>query len=579
MVRAVLVASRRAGQPNRLDAHREALNRKLTGDNIDPRPPAFFSRAGISAALLNPSSATRMQGASIAIGPLLDPRDDWHVPGAPLPDGSFALLRADEAKVELAADSVGSRTLWYALTNHELIASTSQRAIVTLLGSFEPNRDALPWMLSSGTLGPTAAWDSRLHRLQPGERVVLDRTRWRLESRTEPLVFEPDDAPRETHLERLRAAVIETCRRWSFDARKWVLTLSGGADSRSLLCLLRDRGIRSVTWGLPNTTEQDGNDAQIARRIANALAVPHRFFAIDSSAGAPDVVLERFLAAGEGRVARISGYVDGFGIWKTLFDEGYDGVIRGDEAFGSVSVSSPFQARYTASLTTLSDFFGADECEAFELPAQPLPEALERGRRETLATWRDRLYQQFRVPTLLAGLTDLKTAYVDVGNPLLARSVLECVRALPDDLRTEKQLWREIVDAQLPNFALATRVAIPSLTDYVSDRRVLALLLDELTTERARGVFAPLLLARCCAALRAAVGTQRGARRESSYLPALSRAVPPRLRAIVRNWRPTRESIDPLVLAFRAFVASRMHALLRADAATKATSLEPAINA
>jgi len=86
------------------------LNRKLTGDNIDPRPPAFFSHAGISAALLNPSSATRMQDASIAIGPLLDPRDDWHVPGAPLPDGSFALLRADEAKVELVTfDNRGAR--------------------------------------------------------------------------------------------------------------------------------------------------------------------------------------------------------------------------------------------------------------------------------------------------------------------------------------------------------------------------------------------------------------------------------------------------------------------------------------
>jgi hypothetical protein len=396
----------------------------------------------------------------------------------------------------------------------------------------------------------------------------------------DPVVFAADDAAsRDTHLERLRAAVIETCRRWSFDAGKWVLTLSGGADSRSLLCLLRDRGIRSVTWGLPNTTEQDGNDAQVAQRIANALAVPHRFFAIDSHAGAAEVVLERFLAAGEGRVARISGYVDGFGIWKTLYNEGYDGVIRGVEAFGSVSVSSPFQTRYTASLTTLADFFRPEECEAFELPEQPLPAPLARGRRETLATWRDRLYQQFRVPTLLAGLTDLKTAYVDVGNPLLARSVLECVRALPDDLRTEKQLWHEIVDAQLPDVALATRVAIPALTDFLCDPRVLALLLDELTTERARSVSAPLLLARCCAALRAAVGAHRAARRESSYRPALSRAVPPRLRAIFRNWSPTRPSIDPLVLAFRAFVVTRMHALLHADAMSQPATLEPAIHA
>jgi hypothetical protein len=554
------------------------LNRKLAGDNICPRPPAFACEPGLSAALLNPSPASRMQGASIAIGTLLNPRDDWHVPEAPLPDGSFALLRADDTKVELAADSVGSRTLWYAMTDHDFIASSSQRAIVTLLGSFEPNRDALPWMLSSGTLGPTAAWDARLRRVQPGERVVLDRARWRLQSKLEPAAFDADDSQSyDQQLERLRAAVADACRRWSFDARKWVLTLSGGADSRSLLCLLRDRGIEAITWGLPETAEEKGNDAQIACRIATALGVPHRFFPIDSH-GAPEVVLDRFLSTGEGRVARISGYVDGFRIWKTLFDEGYAGVIRGDEAFGSIPVTSPFAARWTSSLTTLADFFPAEERETFELPEQPLPEGLERGNGETLATWRDRLYQQFRLPTLLAGLTDLKTAYVEVANPLLSRSVLECVRRLPDAMRTEKQLWRDVVRAQLPDVALATRVAIPSLTDCVADRRMVTVLLDELTSERAATVFAPLLRARCCAALRAALGTRRAARRDNWH-PALARAVPERVRAVVRNWRAARPTIEPLVLAFRAFVATRMFALLRSDAATRSDNLEPAINA
>ena len=172
MVRAVLVAARHPSQPNRLDAYREVLNRKLTGDNIDARPPAMIRRAGLTAAVLNPGSTVRMQGASIVVGNLLEPAGDWHVPGAPLPDGSFALLRADDTFVELAADGVGSRTLWYALTDRELIASTSQRAIVTLLGSFEPNRGVLPWMLSSGTLGPLGGWDTRLKRVQPGERWI-----------------------------------------------------------------------------------------------------------------------------------------------------------------------------------------------------------------------------------------------------------------------------------------------------------------------------------------------------------------------------------------------------------------------
>jgi hypothetical protein len=579
MVRAVLVVSRHPGQPNRLDAYRDVLSRKLAGDNIDPRPPAVVRNGGVSAVLLNPSGAARMQGASIAIGTLLEPRDDWHVPRASLPDGSFALMRVDDAHVELAADSVGSRTLWYALTDHELIASSSQRAIVTLLGSFEPDRAVLPWMLSSGTLGPTGAWDARLTRVQPGERVLFDRRRWRVASTFEGVPFAATPATsRATHLERLRTAVADACRRWSFDARKWVLTLSGGADSRSLLCLLRDRGIGTVTWGLPQSPEQDGNDAQIARLLASALSVPHRFFAIDGHADAADVVLERFLAAGEGRVARISGYVDGFRVWKTLFDEGYDGVIRGDEAFGSVPVSSPFAVRCTACLTRLDDYFSAKECEAFELPPQTVPEALLQGRGESLATWRDRLYQQFRVPTLLAGLTDLKTAYVEVGSPLLARSVLECVRTLPDDLRTGKRLWRELVDAQLPDIALATRVAIPSLTDFLADRAVLELLLDELTSDRASTLFTPLLRARFSVALRAALRASPSERRESWSRPALSRAMPKRLRAVMSGWRTGHPGLEPLVMAFRAFVAARMHRLLLADAATPPAGLEPVIS-
>jgi len=582
MARAVLLVSRHPGQPNRLDAYRDVLNRKLAGDNIEPRAPRLARQAGLTAALLNPSGASRMRGASMAIGAMLDPADDWHVPGAALPDGTFALVRADDAYVELAADMAGSRTLWYALTDQQFIASSSQRAIIMLLGSYQPNRDALPWMLSSGTLGPTAAWDVRVHRVQPGERVLLDRARWRLKATRPSLAFTPDGhSTRGAHLERLGTAVVDACRRWPFDSRKWVLTLSGGADSRSLLCLLRDRGIAAVTWGLPRSEEQDGNDAQVARTLARTLAVPHRFFPIEMRAHALESVLERFLAAGEGRVARISGYVDGFHIWKTLFDEGCEGVIRGDEAFGSVPVSSPYAARWTASLTTLADYFSAEELATFELPDQPLPAALERRSNETLATWRDRLYLQFRVPTLLAGLTDLKTAYLEVGNPLLANSVLTCVRALPDELRTGKRLWHELVGRQLPSLALAKRVAIPSLGDFLADRRVIDLLLEDLSSTSDASVLSPLLRARCCNSLRAALreaprppGGQGG--------PALVRAVPASLRAVIRHW--SRPTLEPPVLAFRAFIATRMHRLLSLDAATppghlQPVGLRPAVNA
>lgn len=570
MVRAVLVAARHPSQPNRLDAYREVLNRKLTGDNIDARPPAMIRRAGLTAAVLNPGSTVRMQGASIVVGNLLEPAGDWHVPGAPLPDGSFALLRADDTFVELAADGVGSRTLWYALTDRELIASTSQRAIVTLLGSFEPNRDVLPWMLSSGTLGPLGGWDTRLKRVQPGERVFLDRGRWRLRVTVEQTERTPDSSlSLDAHRERLRSAVTDACRRWSFDARKWVLTLSGGVDSRGLLCLLRDRGLETVTWGQSLSEQKDGNDAQVARQVARILGARHRFIAIETGICDPEVVLERFLAVGEGRVDRMSGYLDGFGVWKTLSEAGFDGVIRGDHAFGSTHVRSAYGVRAKTSLTMLADYFPARELEAFELAAQRLPQPLTRAPGETLAAWRDRLFRLSRIPTFMAALTDLKTAHVDVANPLLARSVVDCARTLPDELRTDKRLWRELVDTQLPHVALARRVAIQNVSEFLSHRRVLELLLAELTSERAVATFAPALQARCRATLLAALQTKRGARRTDWGDTSLARALPARLRSVVGRLRPQRPHLEPLVLAFRAFVASRMHAMLVADAATQ----------
>jgi hypothetical protein len=432
-------------------------------------------------------------------------------------------------------------------------------------------------MLSSGTLGPTDGWDARLKRVQAGERVVLDRAHWRVRSTKEAPAFIPDRSlSRAAHLERLKAAVADACDRWSFDAEKWVLTLSGGADSRSLLYLLRDRGIDTVTWGLPESGEQDGSDAQIARQVARALAAPHRFFTIEPHGREPELVLERFLAAGEGRVDRISGYVDGFDVWKTLFDDGYGGVIRGDEAFGWVPVQSAYAVRAATNLATLADYFSPQELATFELAEQPLPEDFTRASGETLATWRDRLYQQARIPTFLAALTDLKTAYLEIGNPLLARSVLECVRAMPDELRPDKPLWREIVGAQLPDVALAKRVAIPTVTDFLNDRRVLQLLQDELASEHAAALLAPALRARCCAALQAAArAAGRTTRRGDWRHSALAAVIPKPVRAIVRNWRANQPSINPLVLAFRAFIAARMHEMLRADAALPRSERAP----
>ncbi|MCH6545042.1 MAG: hypothetical protein IH796_03475, partial [Deltaproteobacteria bacterium] len=57
-----------------------------------------------------------------------------------------------------------------------------------------------------------------------------------------------------------------------FDYSKWVLTLSGGYDSRRLLYLLPNpENIKTITWGLESSLGKKGNDATIAHDVAKAV--------------------------------------------------------------------------------------------------------------------------------------------------------------------------------------------------------------------------------------------------------------------------------------------------------------------
>ena len=337
-----------------------ALNRLLTPDNIEPRPPKFARSHGVSSAVFSPSGAAHMHGTSIAVGALLSDAADWHRPGASIPEGSFALLRVDADHVELVADEAGSRTIWYAMLEDKLIASTSQRAIVALLGSFELNRNVLPWVLSSGTLGGAGAWDARLAQLGRGERLMLDRASWTI-VRTRPTIeFEPDPSlDPSRHVARLAEVVERVCGAWHSTPRSGRCRCPGGTDSRGLLSLLHDRA-----WFADDHVGHRGGASRGGQRRADCrgardgpLGVANRFFPTDFSAEPRERLVQRFLAAGEGRVAHISGYLDGFKIWKTLYEDGVEGIIRGDEAFGSMYIRDEYGARYTANLTLLTRLF------------------------------------------------------------------------------------------------------------------------------------------------------------------------------------------------------------------------------
>ena len=567
MSKALLICPRRSDTFLRSILHRriKQLNEQLAPDNITFRAPLVLEHGGVTAAIFNPNETVKTHGASFALGQMISPSEDWWRPGAEVPEGTYALFRTGEGVSELVTDTLASRTIWYAQTEDIFLASTSQRALLPFLRSFEPHAPALSWMISAGHLGPDNVWDARLSALEGDARLRLDHATWQLTAERTPAVFEPADLPYEAHKARLKEALRETLGGLRLDYGRWALPLSGGYDSRAILTMLGEReGLKTLTWGVRSALEDKRSDAYVAKALSRHFGVAHQYFETDLSEEPIEAIFNRFLVAGEGRVDHISGYMDGFGIWKQLFEGGVSGILRGDESFGWTQVDTAWDVRRTTGLHLLSDF---RNLEPHTLPAQPLAETLEQRPGESLATWRDRLYHTCRVPVILAALSDLKTPYVELFNPLIVGKLVEQVRTLPDELRTSKQLFRDIIVEEGPAIDFAKREATRDRGDILKEPHIVHYLQDELGSAQARRVLSADFLRFATQNVKVSDPSESSKRflGKEQLKGALNRYLPKSLRKAGKS-ALQKPAMDANRAAFRAFLVVKMYDMLEADA-------------
>src|SRR4029079_1572824 len=114
------------------------------------------------------------------------------------------------------------------------------------------------------------------------------------------------------------------------------------------------------------------------------------------------------------------------------------------------------------------------------------------------------------------------------------------------------------VQSQLPDVPFASRPAVLSIEEFVADRQVLSLMLDELQSNDAADLFPRSLRTRVCAAIGAALRVSQAPRRQPRLKQRLAQAIPESIRAAARSWLSVKPSMNPLVFAFRSFLASRM---------------------
>ena len=457
-------------------------------DRLDPGPlarrfNAVMDRGWVQVLVMGGCPATLRENASALSGAIRDPEGEWWQVGAPAPEGSYVLARSDEDQVEVLGDFAGSRSIWYYADGERFFASTSQRAIVALLGGFEANDKALPWLLSSGSIGYQNAWDRRLKLLPPNSRLILTRDTWRVRTDLEQDRFGSQLDDPEELLSELKV-ILQDMR---LDPKLWAISLSGGCDSRALMGCVPPGDWRTISWGT-GSADKAGSDLCVAQEVADHYQTRHRAFHLPVMED-PEKLLALFVQHGEGRTDKLAGYVDGFELWKQVIELGIEGIIRGDELFGSNYAPTYALSWANMGLGAFKDFAGTPETRAMaRMYPQEHPSALRRVSTESMAAWRNRLRVEYEQPVVLAALNQIRSCFVEMANPLLSGSLVTAAAGWGDRMTINKAFFNRQVAGLIPGLAFARRASIIDRPSLYAQASFKELLIDQLSSRAAQGL-------------------------------------------------------------------------------------------
>lgn len=479
----------------------------------------------------------------------------------------------DDQQLIVASNLVAGRTAWYYFDGSCFILSSSQRAIVRFLGSFQFNEDAMAWMLATGNLGPGNSWDRRFKHVRSNTRIVLSRQLWHLSQsdavrldRNDPVAFFEDCLAELDHV--LNDVFTDVKYNKSFD----ILSLSGGYDSRLVLNKMKAHfnGLDTFTWGLSSARNEKNTDAYIAKNLAEAAGVSNIYFETDFHPKDFSSLIDKYLRFGEGRIDHINFFMGGLSMWQQLALSGYRFLYRADEVFGWLPCATEKDVRISLDYHLMHDNSNMLPFRNFNLPEQNFPDRFNRLSDESLAEWRDRLYRNFRVPHVLTGLHDVGSSYVEVFNPLLHDSIVRFCMSLPDLYRTHKKLYVESIGRFRSNVPVAMKPSIPEPGAILRSSRFISHILDEFREQKTRNLFGSDFLSWIEKHLHVDDGLM--SRTNDSLWVWLQANVPWQLKKMIRRDILQYRS-DFNQLAFRVLIISRMRSLFESDSASDRTDL------
>lgn len=422
----------------------------------------------ISTAMLGGDELVERADRAFCFGILLRDQKQWAKVGGGTPEGAYALVRYNDKTVELVTDMVASRAIWYAVTEEKFIVSTSQLAVIRSLSGLQFDRETLAWYLAAGTLGPYRSWDARVQMLKPDSILRFDRQTWQHTVQTGSVDFCEAGSPEAATTEDIERTIDASFSKTDLDEKSWRISLSGGYDSRLNLMKIGPVRLQCFSHGRPDALLDQAGDASVAKSVAYAVGAKFEFLPFDLSDHSPRALLTGVLHASDARVSNITGVLDNLDSFRKLSAEGTRGIVRGDECFGWLETNTEEDVRRGVGLKLLSDFYTSAQIAEWKLVCPPLPIEWQRRSAESRENWRDRLYHGYRLPLVLAPLSDMVLNFLEVANPLLTHPIVRMVRRLPPKLRTKKKAIKHISLKLKPRVRYATKDSLPPYSEFWS---------------------------------------------------------------------------------------------------------------
>ena len=203
----------------------------------------------------------------------------------------------------------------------------------------------------------------------------------------------------------------------------------------------------------------------------------------------------------------------------------------------------------------------------FGLPKQNIAEKWKQRPAESLAQWRDRLYHTYLRPIVFASLTDSISMYVETLNPLAARKIIEQVRTMPDNLRTYKKAFRQIVNQQSPDIPYAQKniAAWSSLEKIAQQEEVQKLVKQKLESDIATSVFDKNWINFLLENMNVKEEKAKKTSFKQQIFSKIAQNLPQYIKSMLRQ-RLLRPKISANLFAFRTYLVLEMCELLEKDA-------------